>query len=83
MMVYPDDLNFRAISSIGWDMVTITENDAGRDGANHDFDGIFIFKGNGILPKKEKRLSIFNITPTVLNRMKIPIPDDLTGNIII
>jgi predicted AlkP superfamily phosphohydrolase/phosphomutase len=83
MMVYPDDLNYRAIGSIGWDSSITHKNDTGPDGANHDYEGIFIFSGKGIKHKREKQISIYDITPTVLNRMDISFPKDLNGKIIL
>ena len=82
MMIYPDDLNFRAIGSIGWDSIITDQNDSGPDGANHDYNGIFIYKGVGIPSKKEDRLSIYDVTPTVLNRMNLKVPAGLSGRIL-
>lgn len=83
MMIYPDDLNYRAIGSIGRESVITDKNDTGPDGANHAYDGIFILSGNGIKHEREKQLSIYDVTPTVLNRMGISYPKNLNGKIII
>jgi predicted AlkP superfamily phosphohydrolase/phosphomutase len=83
MMIYVDDLNYRVISSIGWNSYVTEQNDTGPDGANHDYSGVFIFNGAEILPKRKEQLSIYDVTPTVLSRMGIAFPDNLCGNVII
>jgi len=42
LLVYPDDLDWRAIGTVGHDSIYADENDTGPDDANHDYDGIFV-----------------------------------------
>ena len=83
IMIYPDDLNYRAISSVGWDSIITDQNDTGPDGANHDYEGIFILSGKGVKCRREKQLDIYDVTPTILNRMNLPVPDNLKGTVVL
>ena len=42
LLVYPDDLNWRAIGTVGHETIYSDENDTGPDDANHDYNGILI-----------------------------------------
>ncbi|MDZ4859348.1 MAG: alkaline phosphatase family protein [Candidatus Hydrogenedentes bacterium] len=42
LLVYPDDLNWRAIGTLGHETIYTDENDTGPDDANHDYHGILI-----------------------------------------
>ena len=44
-MVYLDDLELRAIGSVGHGTRIISENDTGPDTCNHAWDGIFVMSG--------------------------------------
>jgi predicted AlkP superfamily phosphohydrolase/phosphomutase len=79
LMVYCDDLNLRAIASVGWDTVFTTSNDSGPDGANHDYHGIFILQGAGIQSRQVDEISIYDVLPTVMRRLGLPLPENLTG----
>ncbi len=41
LMVYLDDLSWRAAGTIGWDTMYLPENDTGPDDAVHDWYGVF------------------------------------------
>ena len=41
LLVYPDDLNWRAIGTVRNETISADENDTGPDDANHDSCGIF------------------------------------------
>ncbi|MCC6794579.1 MAG: alkaline phosphatase family protein [Candidatus Hydrogenedentes bacterium] len=73
LIVYPDDLNWRAIGTVGHDSIYADENDTGPDDANHDYDGIFIADGRneevGAVPQ-----SIYEIAPWVLGAFGISRP---------
>ncbi|MBN1407674.1 MAG: hypothetical protein JW956_07795, partial [Calditrichaceae bacterium] len=83
MMIYPDDLNYRAISSIGHDSFITNQNDSGPDGANHDYEGLFILTGKGLEHKKVKQISIYDVLPTILSRMDMPLPEDIKGKVVV
>ena len=79
LIVYLDDLYWRSAGTIGHGTLYLPENDLGPDDAVHDYDGIFILYD----PEKEigERidLSIYDVAPTILNVMGLPIPSSMEG----
>lgn len=72
LMVYFDDLSWRAAGTIGHPSKYLRENDTGPDDAMHDWNGIFIMYDPE--EKKARRLDSVNIldfAPTVLEVMGI------------
>ena len=83
LMVYFDELNWRAAETVGYDTMYLSENDTGPDDAVHDYFGIYIFYD----PKKKigKNLgtkNIIDIAPTCLNLLNVKVPKDMEGQII-
>lgn len=84
LMVYFDDLNWRAAGTVGYDSMYLDENDTGPDDAVHDYSGVFIIYD----PKKKIGIrlgtqNILDIAPTVLNILGVKIPKDMEGKIIL
>jgi len=80
LSVFFGDLDLRAIASIGHGSLTITGNDTGPDGCNHDWDGIFVLSGGGQPARGElSGLSILDVTPTILSLMGVEAPAGLSG----
>lgn len=80
LMVYFDDLYWRSAGTIGHDALYLPENDTGPDDAVHAEDGLFILYHPSKKYSGEKvDLSIFDVTPTVLSLMGIPVPKDMEG----
>jgi len=54
----------------------------GHDGTHdpNDVPGILAILGQGIPSKKEVRAYLWDIAPTILNILNIPIPNDMDGN---
>lgn len=85
LIVYFGDLNWRSAGSVGINKVHIFENDTGPDDANHSQYGIFIMTEKGKLMEKKgnkKNLSIYDVTPTILNLFGIKTPEEMIGEII-
>ena len=82
LLVYFDDLYYRCSSSVGSGKIVFVENDMGPDGANHDYEGIFIAKGPGIRPQAAplQHLHLQDVARTLLNLYKIPGADRLGGH---
>lgn len=83
LMVYLDELNWRAAGTIGHGALYLDENDTGPDDSVHSMDGIFILYD----PMKSIRMdlgtiSIMDVAPTLLRIFEIPIPQDMTGRVI-
>jgi predicted AlkP superfamily phosphohydrolase/phosphomutase len=81
-LVYAGSLDYRAIGTIGRDDWITEENDSGPDGANHDYEGVFVMHGPGIQSAKAAGCNILDIAPTLLHRMNIQIPSEMHGKII-
>ncbi len=78
LLAYFGGLRWRSVGKVGGDLFW-RGNDAGPDGANHDFPGIFILHGAGARPRRVEGLSIFDVAPTVLGLLGLPIPPTLRG----
>ncbi len=84
LIVYLGDLDWRSAGTIGNRAIHIFENDTGPDDANHAQEGIFIWsnRGSGTLAGAADKVSIYDITPSILDFYGIPVPEDMVGNVI-
>jgi predicted AlkP superfamily phosphohydrolase/phosphomutase len=78
MMVYFDDLRWRAAGTVGHSTDYLQENDTGPDDAVHSRDGIIIMSNAGITGRIENA-HLVDVGPTILKLMGVAIPDDMTG----
>ncbi|QQR90290.1 MAG: hypothetical protein IPJ88_00605 [Myxococcales bacterium] len=79
-MVFFDDLNYRAIGSVGHASLFSPHNDRGFDSCNHDWDGALIMAGAGIPAQGYIAHSqITDIAPTVLTLMNQAIDPSMAG----
>jgi predicted AlkP superfamily phosphohydrolase/phosphomutase len=80
LMVYFDDLKLRAIGSVGGGHLIVTENDAGPDSCNHDWNGIFVMAG-GETPARGyvEGAEIYDVAPTILGVFGVPRPPEILG----
>ncbi len=80
LMVYFDELRLRAIGSLGAGRLVVTENDAGPDGCNHDWSGIFVLSG-GKTPARGyvEDAEIYDLAPTILGVFGVPRPPGILG----
>ncbi|MEO0323661.1 MAG: alkaline phosphatase family protein [Myxococcota bacterium] len=78
LMVYFDDLAFRAVGTVGHGRVLTTGDDRGVDGCNHAFDGIYVAAGPGVLPG-DAPANIVDVTPTVLAAFGLERPPGIQG----
>lgn len=79
LLAYFGGLAWRSVGKVGGDLFW-RGNDAGPDGANHDFPGILIMHGPGVAPDAAGRYTIFDVAPTVLALLGLPIPETLQGH---
>lgn len=83
LIVYFGDLTWRSVGSLGHRSTWTFENDTGPDDANHSQHGIFIHHdrlepaGGRQLPDR----SIYDVTPTLLTIMGLPVPEGLRGSV--
>jgi len=78
LIVLFGDLAWRSLGSIGSGGLWMRGNDTGLDEANHAQDGMYLLHAPGA-PRLWRRASIFDITPTVLELLRLPVPADLVG----
>lgn len=80
LMVYFDELRFRAIGSVGTGRSVVADNDTGPDSCNHAWDGIFIMSGGPTEPRGHiQGAEIYDITPTLLSLFNVPRPPGILG----
>lgn len=67
LLVFFDDLNYRALGSVGHGSIYSRHNDTGPDGCNHDWNGIFILAGPGVPARgAQTGLEIYDVAQTIL-----------------
>jgi predicted AlkP superfamily phosphohydrolase/phosphomutase len=81
LLAYFGGLAWRSVGKVGGGLFW-RGNDAGPDGANHDCPGIFIMRAAGARPCHVGGLSIFDVAPTVLHQLGLPIPNSMLGKTI-
>ncbi len=83
LMLYVDELAYRASASVGGtENVFTLDNDTGPDGANHDFDGVFILRGEGVAPRRLDGCDIHDVAPTILSRMGQAVTEGMKGRVL-
>lgn len=80
LMVYFDNLAWRAGGTLGWDNVFLPDNDTGPDDAVHSQYGCFVLRRPGHT-KSERRygLSIYDVAPTIMDIFGLEIPREMEG----
>ena len=83
LMLYPGNLGYRAIGSVGNPGIFVEQNDTGPDDANHAKEGVFIYRGPASRQIKDsgprEDLRLVDIGPTVLRLFDINPPADAVG----
>lgn len=86
LIVYFGDLHWRSVGTVGGKEIYTAENDSGPDGANHDWNGIFIMRKLGeprpVHGGMRKGLRIYDVAPTLLDLYGLAIPKDMLGSVI-
>ena len=86
LIVYFGDLKWRSVGSIGYGTTLTFENDLGPDDANHLQYGVCIIhdplSSDAPTPVPREDLDILDISPTVLDRMGLKVPDGMEGRVI-
>lgn len=69
LMVYFDDLHWRALGSVGSGSIYNDGNDMGPDGANHDWDGVFILADPRVDlgGRRLEGAQLMDVAPTILS----------------
>ncbi len=80
LVVIFGELNWRSVGSVGQSGIFTFENDTGPDDANHAMAGLYLYAhpsvpARGYVPGP----TIYDVAPTVLNMMNLPVPSDMQG----
>ncbi|GBC70063.1 hypothetical protein HRbin01_01771 [archaeon HR01] len=80
LLVYFDDLYWRAAGTIGHADNYLPENDIGPDDAVHDYDGVLIYRpAEGVAAPTSGRATIYDVAPTLLSLYGIDPPQTMRG----
>ncbi|MEZ4286730.1 MAG: alkaline phosphatase family protein [Polyangiales bacterium] len=75
LMIAFDDLNWRALGSVGGPSLYTERNDTGNDGCNHDWHGIYVASGPTFDAVAEPRdASLHDVFPTIANVLNLRTP---------
>ncbi len=83
LLVYFDDLYWRAGQHIGNDSLYSFDTEIGPDDAVHDYDGIFVLSLPGEQRGEKMRLQLMDVAPTVLKLLNVEIPANFEGTSVI
>jgi predicted AlkP superfamily phosphohydrolase/phosphomutase len=81
LILYPGDLDWRAIGSVGNPSFFTSGNDTGPDDANHAQFGIMALR-DGLAQGPRTDLRIYDILPTMLDRCGLDCPAGLSGRVL-
>jgi len=79
LIAYFGNLTWRSIGSVGDGRIHVRENDTGPDDANHAKNGMTIMAGPGMPRSLPADASLYDIAPTVLAALGLPVPGDMQG----
>lgn len=81
LMVYFDDLRWRANGSVGHPSLYARANDSGPDDANHDWDGIVLLRdgSHDLGGRPIEGLGLIDLGRTLLDRAGVMVPDNFGG----
>ncbi len=80
LIVYFGNLDWRSAGTVGNRSAHIFENDTGPDDANHAEEGLFILYDPTSLDRGEVQgAELYDVPPTILQRMGLPVPEDMIG----
>jgi predicted AlkP superfamily phosphohydrolase/phosphomutase len=83
LLVYFGDLAWRSVGSVGHGAIHTFTNDTGPDDANHDHHGVFLARDDALAGRgRLEGLRLYDICPTILDRLGLPIPGGIVGRVI-
>ena len=82
LIVLFGDLYWRSVGSIGHSELCIHESETGSDDANHALDGLYILS-HPLLKPRLQDATLYDVTPTTLQLLGIPVPRGLRGHALI
>ena len=83
LMVYFDELNWRAGQDLNNPELYSFDTEIGPDDAVHDYEGIFAMAGPGVASAGQlSGLQLMEVAPTVLHHLGQPVPEGMEGKIV-
>lgn len=82
LLVYFGDLHWRTVGGVGYETVTVRENDLGPDDANHAMEGVYILydpKRSGA--GESAACQVMDVASTALHALCLTVPPDLQGRV--
>jgi predicted AlkP superfamily phosphohydrolase/phosphomutase len=84
LLVYFDDLSWRATQDIGHGTLYSFDTEIGPDDAVHDYQGIVALSSAGGTPgRRLENADLRDIAPTILTAMGVSPPEDFEGKSLI
>jgi len=80
LICYFGNLTWRSIGSLGDGRIHVRENDTGPDDANHAKMGIYLMAGPGLPRHANGDATLYDIAPTALTALGLPVPADMRGH---
>lgn len=73
LQLYPGDLAYRVVGTVGHPALFLPTDDRGPDACNHDWEGLFVAAGDGVIPSAARqRASLLDVAPTIAARFGLP-----------
>jgi predicted AlkP superfamily phosphohydrolase/phosphomutase len=83
LMVYFDELNWRAGQDLNNPEMYSFDTEIGPDDAVHDYEGIFAMAGPGVESAGQlSGLQLMEVAPTVLHHLGQAVPEGMEGKIV-
>jgi predicted AlkP superfamily phosphohydrolase/phosphomutase len=83
LMVYFGNLSWRSLGTVGGGPIHAVENDTGPDDANHAHAGMYVIAGPQVDHRPPHEHGIYDIAPTILTLMGLPVPSAMEGRSIV
>jgi len=83
LLVYFDDLYWRAGQGLANDSLYNSDTEIGPDDGVHDYDGIFVLGLPGQQRGEEVHLQLMDVAPTVLKLLGVDVPSNFEGTAVV
>ena len=81
LIVLFGNLNWRSVGTVGNPDIYTFENDTGPDDANHARCGMYLLHHPSLSAKgRVDTATLYDVAPTVLRMLDLPVPGDMRGN---
>jgi predicted AlkP superfamily phosphohydrolase/phosphomutase len=80
LVVLFGDLRWRSVGTLGHKSVYSFDHELGSDDANHAQDGIYLVTHRSLEPRgRLDGPTLYDVAPTILRQLGLPIPEDMRG----